>query len=193
MSDPIDARLQSLYKDFLDLRQQIVDTLRARGSDITKDYHFVQGDAKVSLADLFQDREDLIVIHNMGKGCSYCTLWADGLNGVLPHLEDRSGIVLMNADAPDVQREFAASRGWKFRMVQDAEGAFTTDMGFARMSDGKRYLAPGYSTFHRAADGSITRVAYDMFGPGDTYMPVFHMFPLLKDGENGWTPKKSYA
>jgi predicted dithiol-disulfide oxidoreductase (DUF899 family) len=193
MSSAVDAELASLYKEFLDTRQRIVDLLRSRGSVLTKDYHFVQGDASVSLDDLFQGREDLIVIHNMGQGCSYCTLWADGLNGVLPHLENRASIVLMNGDTPAVQRDVAASRGWKFRMVQDADGSFTSDMGFAETHDGKRHLAPGYSTFHRAEDGTISRVAFDMFGPGDTYMPVFHMLPLLQNGDNGWTPKKSYA
>jgi len=31
-----------------------------------------------SLLDLFDGRDELILISNMGKGCKYCTLWADG-------------------------------------------------------------------------------------------------------------------
>src|SRR5437660_1814645 len=39
------------------------------------------GNTPVSLASLFGEHEDMIVIHNMGVWCAYCTLWADGFNG----------------------------------------------------------------------------------------------------------------
>ena len=42
---------------------------------------------ETTLLDLFGDRDTLLAIHNMGQGCRYCTLWADGFNGLLPHLE----------------------------------------------------------------------------------------------------------
>ena len=64
-----------------------------------------------------------------GRGCVYCTMWADGFNGVVPHLEDRAAFVVVSPDEPHVQAEFAASRGWRFRMVA-ARSDFTGDMGY---------------------------------------------------------------
>ena len=49
------------------------------------------------------------------------------------------------------------------------------------------------STFHKDADGTITRIAHDHFGPGDLYNPVWHMFPLLDGGVDGWQPKFRYG
>jgi len=40
----------------------------------------------VRLSSLFGSNKDLILIHNMGRQCSYCTMWADGFNGVLDHM-----------------------------------------------------------------------------------------------------------
>ena len=56
-------------------------------------YRFQTLSGEVSLLDLFAGRDVLFAIHNMGQACRYCTLWADGLNGFLPHLEDRFAVV----------------------------------------------------------------------------------------------------
>ena len=85
---------------------------------------------KVALSDLFGKKEDLILIHNMGRSCPYCTMWADGFNGVLEHLEDRAAFVVVSPDAPPVQKQFAKSRDWRFKMVSSKETAFSKDMGF---------------------------------------------------------------
>ena len=34
-------------------------------------------------------KDDLVVIHNMGASCAYCTLWGDGFNGVYEHLANK--------------------------------------------------------------------------------------------------------
>ncbi len=39
------------------------------------DYDFRTEGGTVSLSDMFGDRDRLLVIHNMGQGCRYCTLW----------------------------------------------------------------------------------------------------------------------
>ncbi len=46
---------------------------------------------QTTLLDLFGEQEMLLAIHNMGQGCRYCTLWADGFNGLLAHLEPVTG------------------------------------------------------------------------------------------------------
>lgn len=187
-------KLASLFHTLSIIRKQIVDEMRSHPNIVDgSTYSFTEGNNSVLLDDLFGDRKDLIVIHNMGRACSYCTLWADGLNGILPHLESRTAVVLMNGDSPDVQQEFAKSRSWNFRMISDADITFTQDMGFADIENGKKSLMPGFTTFHRDEDGTITRIASDFFGPGDMYMPIFPMFDLLHHGQADWQPQYSYT
>src|SRR5688500_10138230 len=69
-------------------------------------------------------------VHNMGRRCSYCTMWADGFNGLLPHLEDRMAFVMSSPDSPAEQEAFARRRGWRFRMVSAAGTSFARDAGF---------------------------------------------------------------
>jgi len=187
-----DAELTSLYRESMDVRNRLVAALKSRAVTLNTPYAFTEGESSpVLLDELFGDKHDLIVIHNMGRSCNYCSLWADGLNGVLDHLLTRTSVVLMNADSAAAQREIAQERGWRFRMIRDSECAFTDAMGFRTEHDGKKYMQPGYSVFHRNDVGSITRTGFDTFGPGDVYMGVFHMFDMLADGGEGWQPRKS--
>ncbi len=150
------------------------------------DYTFAIPDGEVSLADLFVGKRDLLVVHNMGKRCSYCTMWADGFNGLLRHLEDRAAFVLASPDEPRVQRAFAEERGWKFRMVSTMGSSFNADLGF-EPEHGK--VAPGVSALYKQDDGTIVRTGKAVFGPGDLFNSAWPMFDLLKDGANGWGPK----
>jgi predicted dithiol-disulfide oxidoreductase (DUF899 family) len=124
----------------------------------------------------------------MGKSCPACTMWADGFNGVLAHLQDRAAFVVSSPDDPQIQAEFAQSRGWKFRMVSHAGSDFAADMGY-RSARGWR---PGVSVF-RKQDGKIVRVSDTELGPGDDFCAVWHFFDLLPAGANGWRMRFSYS
>lgn len=185
--------IEQIFQEIQEKRNKIIELLKANPLTIEKEYSFTDwSNKRVSLSDLFGDKDDLIVIHNMGKGCVYCTLWADEINGIRDHLANRSSLVLINPNSIEVQKEFAASRGWQFRILSDADMDFTFDMGFAREKDGKRYAQPGFSTFHREENGTITRIGYDEFGPGDQYSSVWHYLDMLKDGPKDWEPEYSY-
>ena len=80
------------------------------------------------------------MIHNIGTSCAYCTLWADGFNGIYDHLVSRAAFVVSGPDRPDVQRTFAGSRNWRFPMVSHADATFAMNMGY-RSKDGG--LLPG--------------------------------------------------
>lgn len=188
----VKSELQELIKELHAKRARYVELTRSGGPERVED-HVLQGpDGDAPLSSFFGEHDDLIVIHNMGTSCPYCTLWADGLNGVLPHLENRAAFVLVSPDTPEQQRAFAESRGWGFRMASNADSGFTKAMGYSSEDGGKTYMHPGYSTFRRNEDGTIDRIAHDMFGPGDHYCQVWHMFPLLADGTNDWQPKFTY-
>ncbi|MCB0217985.1 MAG: DUF899 family protein [Caldilineae bacterium] len=180
----------ALQGDIAGLRARWRKLWTADDASIVADYAFETPDGPVRLSQLFGDRDDLIVVHNMGRGCGYCTLWADGFIGLLPHLESRAAFVISSPDDPSTQAAFAAERGWPFRMIALGESHFAQDMGFA--DDAGSYM-PGYSTFHRGEDGQIRRVSKDFFGPGDPYCGVWHFFDQLAEGPAGWYPRFAYG
>jgi predicted dithiol-disulfide oxidoreductase (DUF899 family) len=154
-----------------------------------QDYVFQdQAGKKVSLSSLFGKKDELILVHNMGSHCRYCTLWADGFTGLVPHLENRAAFAVESADSPAHQKKFYRSRKWNFRMVSSAGTDFKKAMGFADKSGGPW---PGVSIFVKKA-GKISRVAKDGFGPGDDYCAAWHFFGLLPGGAKGWEPQYKY-
>lgn len=185
----IDEDTRELSVKFEELREQIVAARKRIPREEVDNYSFETASGPVSLSEMFGDKWDLIIIHNMGRSCPYCTLWADGINGLVPHLENRTALYLVNSDSPEVQKEFSDSRGWRYKMASARNNTFTEDMGFWKKEEG---FWPGFSTFHREPDGTIVRVTFDYFGPGDVYCPVWPMMDLLKDGSNGWEPKYKY-
>jgi len=118
---------EKLEFEIMEKAQQLA-ALRRGESDIeVTDYAFQTLDGEIHLSDLFADRDRLLVIHNMGQGCRYCTLWADGINGVLDHLEDAMAVALVSKDPPEIQRRMALDRNWKFRMASHGGGAYMAE------------------------------------------------------------------
>jgi peroxiredoxin len=111
------VQLHDYRKQIAGIRSEMRTLQAAVEPEEVKDYVFTALDGQVTLSALFGDKPDLFVIHNMGKSCPACTMWADGYNGVLAHLESRAAFVVTTPDDPQTQQEFAASRGWRFRMV----------------------------------------------------------------------------
>jgi predicted dithiol-disulfide oxidoreductase (DUF899 family) len=181
-------KLAGFRRDIAALREQ----MRALQSEVepeeVENYRFATTDGEVRLSDLFGAKEYLFVIHNMGKGCPSCTMWADGFNGVLAHLENRAAFVVSSPDDPETQRDFAATRGWRFRMVSHAGTSFAADMGY-RADNG---WLPGVSVFRRSGD-RIYRVSDAPFDQGDDFCTVWHLFDLLPEGAAGWRPHFRYS
>ena len=186
-SHPDMHKIFALHQQIGNLRTEMLKIIKAAPREVS-DYTFSSPAGDVRLSDLFEARQDLLMVHNMGTGCGYCTLWADGFNGDYPHLLSRAAFCLSSPDAPDVQQAFAASRGWRFPMVSHAGTSFAADMGYHDKQAG--YL-PGLSAFHME-DGRITRVATTPMGPYDDFCSVWHMFALLKDGGGDWQPQLRY-
>lgn len=186
----IDEEIRAVDEEIEALRRQLSELRRKRPPERVSDYRLHgAGGVSIKLSDLFGGKRELIVIHNMGKTCAYCTLWADGLAGALDHIKSRASLVVVSPDPPEVQEDFAKRRNWPFRMVSAQASDFTRDMGFA---DGEQML-PGVSAFYLGDDGQIFRANKDEFGPGDPYSAVWHLFDLLKDGPAGWQPRFSYG
>lgn len=146
------------------------------------------GEKKTKLSNLFGNKKDLIVIHNMGTSCPYCTMWADGFNGVLQHIKDRAAFAVTSPDSPQKQKAFAKKRGWKFRMYSTQGSTFAKDTGF----ENNNGCTPGVSTFHKDNKGKIYQVGKTGFGPGDHFCSVYHLFRLLGHKADNWEPKFKY-
>ena len=102
---------------------------------IAKDYRFETDEGKVSLADLFKGRSQLVVYHFMfgptyTAGCPTCSATVDSFNGVLPHLEARDVTMICISRAP-LEKLLAYRRrmGWSFNWASSYECDFNFDFG----------------------------------------------------------------
>jgi predicted dithiol-disulfide oxidoreductase (DUF899 family) len=181
-------QLATYRSQIREMRAQMRAVQAAIEPEPVKDYAFRRLEGTVSLSELFGGKETLFVIHNMGASCPYCTLWADGFNGVYEHLRSRASFVVASPDPPEKQAAFAQSRAWRFPMVSIAGTTFAQDMGYWQ-DDGP---LPGVSVLKRS-NGHILRVADTSFSPGDDFCAVWHFLDLLPEGAAGWQPKYKYA
>ncbi len=178
----VNGKLADYRRQIAAIREKMRETMAGVEPQEVRDYEFTGIDGPRRLSELFGDHEDLIVIHNMGVSCSYCTLWADGYNGIHEHVITRAGFVVASPDPPSVQRKIAGSRGWKFPMVSHEGTTFAADMGYVSAQGG---WMPGVSVFRR--DGyAIVRVSDAGFSPGDDFCTLWHFFDLLPDGVGKW-------
>lgn len=182
--------VERLEKQILELKQKRVEAQRRVPAQPVKDYQFTGRHGPVSLSGLFEGKNDLLLIHNMGRGCSYCTLWADGFASLYPHIRDRAAFCLTTPDEIGIALEFARARNWPFPVASIEGTDFAMEMGFA--DHPSKGVWPGVSAFHRAADGGITRHGRSYFGPGDDFCAVWPLLDLLKDGPGEWAPKYHY-
>lgn len=189
----LEREIAIAQEELNEVRKRLVKLRRQLPPEPVSDYELRSGDGAVKISEMFGDKDDLILIHNMGSGCSNCTMWADEFNGVCHHLQSRAAFVVVSPDSPKVQQDFARRRGWRFPMFSAEGTSFVRDMGF--QWEEEEFMSgyqPGVSVFRKDEDGTIVRVSNDSFGPGDLYCGVWHLFDLLPDGPGGWDPLFDY-
>lgn len=179
--------IQKVEAEIFELTQKLEKLRKENKPAAVKNYSFTDLAGEVSLLELFGDKDKLLVIHNMGQGCRYCTLWADGLNGLLPHLEDQFSVVLVSKDTPEVQRKFANSRGWRYRMASHGGGSYIQEQSVAPGKDNM----PGI-VFYERSGNSISKKNSSVFGPGDLFCPQWHILSLAGIGLEDWNPQYNY-
>ena len=179
------VRIEEIERRIGELSSELFALRKASEAEPIPNYEFDTGAGKTSLRDLFAEKNRLLVIHNMGQGCRYCTLWADGFNGLLPHLESALSVVLVSKDPPDVQRTFANSRGWRFRLASHGGGDYIREQGV--YGEAENY--PGAVVYERRGDTVLRKNACS-FGPGDLYCALWPLLGLA--GLDEFTPQYSY-
>ena len=182
------SKIDGYRKQIEALRNEMREEQAKAAPQEVEDHTLTDGSGPVRLSQLFGDKNELIVIHNMGASCAYCTLWADGYNGVASHLASRAAFVLVSPDAPAVQKTFAATRGWRFRMASHQGTEFAQAMGYRTETGG---WLPGVSVFCKEGD-KVLRVSDTALGPYDDFCSVWHLFDMLPHGAGDWRPKFKY-
>src|SRR5258706_2209388 len=114
--------------------------------EIVKNYVFDAPEGKVTLADLFAGRSQLVIYHFMfgpdwQEGCPSCSFVSDHIDGALPHLAARDVTMVMVSRAPLAKIEaFKKRMGWHFNWVSSFGSDFNTDF---RVSFTKEEMARG--------------------------------------------------
>ena len=186
-ADQADQDTAALERQIFELTSKLNALRRNNDPRLVPNYRFATLTGEVSLLDLFAGRDLLLAIHNMGQGCRYCTLWADGFNGMLPHLEDAMSVVLLSGDPPALQRDFANSRNWRFRLASHGGGDYIVEQ---TVMEGVENM-PGAVVYERK-DDRVFRKNSCAFGPGDLYCSLWNLLGLAGLGEADWTPQYRY-
>ena len=182
-----DERIREIEASMFALMTELNSLRRENAGSEVPDYEFETLEGSVKLSQLFAGKDKLLLIHNMGQGCRYCTLWADGINPFVEHLENALSVVLVSKDDPVTQRRFANSRGWRFRTASHGGGTYLQEQSV----DGKGGNTPG-AVSYEMAEGKITRKNSCYFGPGDIYCSQWSLLGLAGLGEEEWTPQYNY-
>ena len=181
------SEIQSLEQQIFELNTKLTALRKDSPGVEVADYPFTTDAGATTLTELFGDNDKLLMIHNMGQGCRYCTLWADGFNGFLPHLESALSVVLVSKDSPAEQRRFATSRGWRFRLASHGGGDYIKEQS---VIEGQENM-PG-ATLYERRDGKIFRKNAAIFGPGDNFCSAWDLLGLAGLDASSWTPQFTY-
>lgn len=189
-SKELKTRISELEQEIIGKKNELYKLKKDMPRFEMQDYLLHDRDGRaVKLSELFGEHDQMILVHNMGKACPYCTLWADGFIGIHKHLEDRAAFVVSTPDPVAEMKDFADGRGWDFRVVSTTGSTLKPDLGF-QLKDGSYY--PGVSTLVKEEDGRIFHVAKAFFGPGDDFCSLWYFFDMLAKPDPDWEPKFSY-
>ncbi len=199
----------ALLAEEIELRRHIerVAEMRRRlpqGGEVTKTYRFEGEAGPVTLADLFADKDTLIVYSYMfgpqrEKPCPMCTSLMASWEGKVPDIEQRVALAAI-ARSP-IERLIAAkkARGWRqLKVYSDSDGSFTRDYVSAEDAD-----VPGYTVFTRR-DGTIrhfwsAEMSNEMADPGQDPRdapdpdPLWTLLDTTPEGRGkDWYPNLEY-
>ena len=172
---------------------------------VEKTYLFDSRGGRVSLADLFAGRSQLVIQHFMlgpgwEEGCPSCSYMADHVDAMLPHLAARDVSMMAVSRAPLAEIEaFKKRMGWGFEWVSSNDTSFNYDfhVAFTEEEMGKGNVnynytmqpfgcsdAPGISVFRKEADGSIYHT-YSVYGRGvELMMGTYRILDLVPKGRD---------
>jgi len=182
------ARIELLAKEkeFTRLRDNMTAQIRALPwQRIEKTYSFDSPTGKETLVDLFDGKSQLAIYHFMlgpdwDQGCTSCSYWADGFQGIPVHLAHRdvSFVVVSRAPLSKIE-QFKKRMGWTFKWVSSFGSDFNYDFGVSFTEQDER---SGH-VFYNYADGP--HMSDEMPGASFFYWrnhEVFHTYSTYARG-----------
>jgi predicted dithiol-disulfide oxidoreductase (DUF899 family) len=193
-------------KQLTRLRDEIAAERRALPRvRVEKPYEFESERGPRTLADLFDGRSQLLVYHFMypeswKDGCKSCSFWADGYDGIQPHLAARDVTLVAISKASLAKLlAFRKRMGWSFPWYSSAASDFNRDfaVSFTPEELASRALvynfgtapfgveeAPGISVFVRESSGEIFHT-YSCYSRGlDMLNPAYQLLDLVPKGRD---------
>jgi len=200
---------QALLVEEIELRRHIERVAEMRralppGGQVTKQYEFEGAAGKVMLADLFGDKQTLVIYSYMfgpqrEQPCPSCTSFMSTWEAKLPDVEQRIAFVFVARSPIARLIEAKQARGWtRHKIYSDPAGDYTRDYVSAADAD-----APGYSVFTRR-DGAIRHFWSGEMGPkaadpgqdprgAPDIDPLWTILDTTPEGRGvDWYPKLSY-
>jgi predicted dithiol-disulfide oxidoreductase (DUF899 family) len=176
---------------------------------IEKSYLFEGPDGKVSLADLFDGRSQLIVYHFMfgpewKEGCDGCSFLCDHVDAARQHFEhhDLSFATVSRAPWTEIA-PFKKRMGWQFTWVSSFGGDFNYDFQATatpeelakkkmfynfRMTDIEGAEQPGGSVFYQDRQGEIFHTYSFYERGGEELLGAYHFIDLTPKGRMETSP-----
>jgi len=197
-------KLLEKEKEYTRLGDELNEARRALPWEkVEKNYVFDGPDGKVTLADLFEGKRQLVVYHFMyapgwDEGCVGCSHLADQVDGSRRHFEqvDVSFVAISRGTLPELEA-FKKRMGWTFDWVSSGGSDFNYDHGVSftpeQVASGKipyNYGTteqvydelPGVSVFYKDEDGTIFHT-YSSYGRGlDILLGSHHYLDLTPKG-----------
>ena len=204
--DWIEARRAFLEKEktFTHARDELAVARRALPWEkIERPYVFEGEHGKVTLADLFRGKSQLIVYHFMfgpdwEAGCKSCTFWADNFERIVIHLNARdTNLALISRGPLEKLLAYRRRMGWTLEWVSSLGNSFNQDfaVSFPKDADraGKNYNfstihfdgeeAPGISVFAREGDAIFH--TYSTYARGlDMLNGAYQLLDLVPKGRD---------
>ena len=190
-------------KEFTRQRDELAQARRELPWEkVEKTYVFDAPEGKVTLAELFAGKGQLIVQHFMfgpdwNEGCPSCSFWTDNFNGVDVHLAQRdTAFVLVSRGPIDRLEAYRKRMGWTVRWVSSLNNDFNFDYGVSfkpneqdatyNLGTMKPYgqETPGLSAFRKGEDGAIYRT-YSTYARGlDVLNGAYHLLDMTSKGRD---------
>jgi len=190
-------------KEFTRQRDELAQARRELPWEkVEKTYVFDAPEGKVTLAELFAGKGQLIVQHFMfgpdwNEGCPSCSFWTDNFNGVDVHLAQRdTAFVLVSRGPIDRLEAYRNRMGWTVRWVSSLNNDFNFDYGVSfkpneqdatyNLGTMKPYgqETPGLSAFRKGEDGAIYRT-YSTYARGlDVLNGAYHLLDMTSKGRD---------
>ena len=193
-------------KEFTRLRDELSRKRRELPWEkVEKNYTFDGPNGKVTLADLFGGKAQLIIYHFMlgpgwEAGCPSCSFLADHFGGSLVHLANRDVTLAVISRAPMAEiAAFKKRMGWQFQWVSSFANDFNHDyhVSFTKdeMAKGKVEYnyemtefpseeAPGLSVFYKNENGEIFHT-YSSYARGlDILVGAYNFLDLAPKGRD---------